>query len=236
MMKISNFFKTLIRDMLHTLFPDLCLACRKLPKTRDAAFCVECLHAMPYSDHFLIKENDVTKHFKGRIDIRHGAALLRFAEGGIVQNMLHSLKYKKRKEVGEILGEIAGTKWAQSSLFTVPDVIIPVPVHPKKQRIRGYNQSTVFGYAVGKAINVRLRDDILIKTKESMSQTGKSRTERVENVREVFNLVKPDDIKNRHVLMVDDVVTTGATLEACCLLLRQNGAGDISILAIAAAL
>lgn len=235
MNKLSSYIKTLGRDLIHVLFPDLCLACNKLPKTRDAAFCVECLHVMPYTDHFILKENEVTKHFRGRVNILHGAALLRFREGSIVQVMLHNLKYKKRKEIGEVLGEIAGKKLLDSPIFSVPDIIIPVPVHPKKVRRRGYNQSTIFGKAVSAAIHVALADDILIKETETTSQTGKSRTERVENVSEVFVLRKPEEISGRNVLVVDDVVTTGATLEACCLKLKDGGAKSISILSIAVA-
>ncbi len=235
MKKIAHYIKALVGDLIHVLFPDLCLACSKSPKTRDAAFCVECLHAMPYTDHFLLKENDVTKHFRGRINIQHGAALLRFREGSMVQIMLHNLKYKKRKEIGEVLGEIAGKKLLDSPIFSLPDLIIPVPVHPKKVRRRGYNQSTIFGKAVSAAIHVSIAEDVLIKETETTSQTGKSRTERVENVSEVFVLNKPEAITGRNVLIVDDVVTTGATLEACCLKLKEGGAKSISILSIAVA-
>jgi len=233
--KIADYINILANDFLHVLFPDLCLACRKLPKTRDASFCVDCLHIMPYTDHFFIKENDVTKHFRGRVPLLHGGALLRFREGGIVQNMLHQLKYKKRREIGEVLGEIAGRKFLDSPLFMVPDIIIPVPVHPEKVLRRGYNQSSVFGMAVSQVIGAPLSDHILIKDKETTSQTGKSRTERVVNVEEVFVMKRPEEIHGRNVLLVDDVVTTGATLEACCLKLKESGAKSLSILTIAAA-
>lgn len=235
MRKISTYIRVLLGDMIHVLFPDICLACSKLPKTRDAAFCVECLHAMPYTDHFLLEENDVTKHFLGRVRILHGAALLRFREGSIVQLMLHNLKYKKRREIGEVLGEIAGKKLLDSAIFSLPDIVIPVPIHPKKMQRRGYNQSAIFGKAVGTAINVSFAEDVLIKDTETTSQTGKSRTERVVNVDEVFVLKRQDRISGRHVLIVDDVVTTGATLEACCLKLQEGGAKNISILSIAVA-
>jgi ComF family protein len=225
----------ILRDIFHTLFPDLCLGCTKEPKAQKAAFCINCLHNMPYTDHFTNKENDVTKHFKGRISLFHGAALLGFREGSIVKNMLHSFKYKKRKEIGEILGEIAGKKFMESSIFIIPDMIIPVPVHPKKVKTRGYNQSAVFGLAIGKVIGVKLRDDIIIKEKWSESQTGKSRTARVKNVNEVFVLKQPELVFGKHILLVDDVVTTGATLEACCLKLKEGNVGKISVLSIAAA-
>lgn len=232
---VITYFITLGQDMFHTLFPDICLACDTQPKTRHADFCIECLHKMPYTDHFVISENEVTKHFKGRVNLHHGAALLRFREGGIVQNMLHKLKYKKRKEIGQIFGEIAGQKFIASPLFLKPDLIIPVPIHPSKKKRRGYNQSSIFGHVLGKSLGVECRDDIIIKIKHSESQTGKSRTQRIDNVEEVFQLLKPDVVKMRHILIVDDVVTTGATIEACCLKLIDAQVGMISVVTIAAA-
>ncbi|MBK8669213.1 MAG: ComF family protein [Saprospiraceae bacterium] len=233
--KMSH-IKTSMHDLWHTLFPDLCLACLKMPKTRDAYFCIECLHDMPYTDHFIIKDNNVTRHFKGRISLHHGAALLRYREESIVQNMLHGLKYKKRKEVGEVMGAIAGSKFLDSSIFLRPDIIVPVPVHHKKVLRRGYNQSTIFGYAVSEQIGVPFVEDVLTKVVETKSQTGKSRTARVANVEEVFVLNKPADISGKHVLLVDDVVTTGATIEACCLKMQETNVSKISVLTIAAAL
>lgn len=236
MNRATSYIHILSKDFFHTLFPDVCLACDKHPKTRHAEFCVDCLHVMPYTDHFHIADNKVTKHFKGRIKLHHGGALLNFREGSIIQNLLHKFKYKKRKEIGEIFGLIGGKKFIESKLFIKPDLIIPVPVHPKKEKKRGYNQSFVFGKALGDAIGVECRNDIIIKTKWSESQTGKSRTDRVANVDEVFELKKPDILHSKHVLLVDDVVTTGATLEACCLQLSEAKVASISIFTIAAAM
>jgi ComF family protein len=226
--------KDLLFDLFHTLFPDLCLACNKLPKSKGASFCVGCIHSMPYTEHFFIKENTVTNHFKGRIKLYHGAAILQFREGGIVQNMLHQLKYKGRREIGEVMGKIAGEKMSTSPLFIRPDIIIPVPVHIKKIKKRGYNQSTIFGLAVAESLGIPFRDDILVKSVETASQTGKSRTERVNNVSDVFEIKDAAALQTRHVLIVDDVITTGATLEACCIGALTGGAKQISILCIAA--
>lgn len=206
-----------------------------MPKAKSASFCAECLHNMPYTDHFMIKDNVVTNHFKGRIALEHGAAILKFREGSIVQNMLHQLKYKGRREVGEVMGKIGGDKLLDSPLFVTPDVIIPVPIHPRKVIKRGYNQSSIFGQSIGQALKVNFRDDIIIKTKESDSQTGKSRTDRVANVADVFEVKDQKMLAGKHVLIVDDVVTTGATLEACCMMAKDAGAARISILCIAAA-
>jgi len=226
--------KKLLEDLIHTIFPDLCLACSKLPKAAEASFCVECLHKMPYTDHFIIKDNAVTNHLRGRINLVHGAAILYFREGSFVRNMLHQLKYKGRREIGEVMGEIGARKMLESPFYNIPDIIIPVPVHPKKVRKRGYNQSTIFGLAVSQGTGIPFNDKIIIKTMESDSQTGKSRTDRVMNVSQVFEIAQKETLQNKHVLIVDDVITTGATLEACCLKALEAGASKISILCIAA--
>jgi len=235
MKTIIRLLKELFGDIGHTLFPDLCLGCDRLPKIKDGLFCVECLHKMPYTDHFVLVENEVSKHFKGRVKLHHAGALLRFKEGSFVQGMLHRFKYQKRKEIGEILGEIAALKYKSSTLYVLPDLIIPVAIHPKKKLKRGYNQSTIFGQALANILDRPCRDDILIKEKWSESQTGKSRTQRVSNVEEMFLLQKPNEVYAKHILLVDDVVTTGATLEACCNILIQGGTKQISILTIAVA-
>lgn len=226
--------KTVLHDLFHTLFPDLCLACDRLPKVKSASFCVECLHRMPYTDHFKIKENRVTQHFKGRFVLHHGAAILRFSEGGMVQNMLHKLKYKGRVEIGEIMGKIGAERLLHSNLFSKPDIIIPVPIHAKKLKKRGYNQSTIFGKGLGFSLDIPISEDSVIKALETESQTGKSRSERVNNVSDIFVIKDPSVVKDKHVLVVDDVVTTGATLEACCIKVMEAGAATISILCIAA--
>ncbi|MCO6464407.1 MAG: ComF family protein [Saprospiraceae bacterium] len=225
---------SLFQDLFRSLFPDLCLACNRESRSQDAWFCVQCLHDLPFSDHFKIKDNTVMKHFYGRIPLHHGAALLTFRQGSMVQHMLHRLKYTGNKEIGEILGVLAGQRLSTSTLFLQPDIIIPVPIHYKKQQKRGYNQSSVFGQSVGKTCNIPFHEDVLIKTIANESQTGKTRSERVENVSDVFVCKRPELVHLRHVLIVDDVVTTGATLEACCHKIMSASPASISILTIAA--
>ena len=235
MSEIKSKLYELIGDMFYTIFPDLCISCLKESKTRKSYFCINCLHEMPYTDHFQISENTVTKHFKGRIPLTHGAALLSFRNQSNVKNMLHGLKYRGKRETGQILGEIAGQKLIESSLFGRPDLIVPVPIHPKKKLLRGYNQSGIFGQGISISSGIKMTENHLIKYTETASQTGMARTDRVKNVSSTFQINKPEELAGTHILVVDDVVTTGATLEACCLLLLKAGAKKISILTIAAA-
>jgi ComF family protein len=234
-MKFKKLFQLWYRDLTHVLFPDLCLSCNKEPKTSKSWFCVSCLHQMPYSDHFEIANNEVVKHFKGRVKLRHGAAILRFKEGSIVQNMLHQFKYRGRKEIGEVFGKIAADKLTNSTLFVSPDVIIPVPIHKNKIKKRGYNQSSIFGKSLAENCSATFREDVIIKTKENESQTGTSRTERVSNVKDGFVIINPESLKLKNVLIVDDVITTGATLEAVIQLVWHCHPASVSVLSIAAA-
>lgn len=228
---IGNVFEL----VFNVLFPDLCQGCSKHPKSKTTIFCSQCLALLPLTDHFDVKFNSVTMHLAGRVPLHHGAALLSFSKKGIVQHVLHQLKYKNKPNIGEVMGKMAANQLLQSSLFEIPDLIIPVPIHPNKIKKRGYNQSAVFGKSLGKFIHIQCDDEILVKIIETQSQTGKSRTARLENVAGGFKVVFPSAILNKHILVVDDVITTGATIEACCNALLNAGAGKISVLCIAAA-
>ncbi len=226
--------KAMFKDIADVIFLDLCLACNSQHRTHGSLFCTNCLAAFPFTDHFDIKQNPVTQHLAGRVAIEHGAALLTFSKEGIVQRIIHQLKYQGRHEVGAALGKMAAIRYQQSNIFNLPDIIIPVPIHPKKMKVRGYNQSAIFGISIGQYLGLECNDEILIKIKETASQTGKSRTERVVNVANGFTLTKPNMVENKHVLVVDDVITTGATLEACCHCIYDAGASKISVLCMAA--
>jgi len=235
-MKNSSFWlQGLWHDLMHVIFPDLCICCESNPKSKPSAFCIPCLHEMPYTDHFDLDENKISRLFEGRCDVKYAAALLRFREGSHVQSMLHRLKYEHQHEIADVFGAIAGEKWRVSRFITLPQIIIPVPLHKSRQRRRGYNQSAVFGSALGKAANIEMRDDILIKRVQNASQTGKSRAERSKNVQQVYQLAAPLDITGKHILLVDDVVTTGATLEACCRALQPGQPASISVICLALA-
>jgi len=235
-MKTSyNYLSGLWSDLMHVLFPDLCISCENQPKCKPSAFCIPCLQEMPYTDHFDVADNKISQLFPGRCDVRNGAALLHFREGSHVQSMLHRLKYEGQREIAEVFGAIAGEKMRNSELFIRPDIIIPVPLHKAKMRRRGYNQSAVFGSALGAAANIEMSDSLLLKVRHNASQTGKSRQERSDNVANAYQLASASSIAGKHILLVDDVVTTGATLEACCNTLQMRQPASISIICIALA-
>lgn len=172
------------------------------------------------TDHFEIKENDLVYRLTGRMDIGHGAALYNFIKSGRVQNAVHSLKYRDRPDIGVAFGEIFGKRMLASPLFEKVDFIIPIPLHyKKKQKERGYNQSEQFAKGISAITGTRVNTSVLIKHKEIESQTDKGRADRFKNVLDSFSLVKPEKLEGRSILLVDDVMTTGATLEAAYTLL-----------------
>jgi ComF family protein len=168
--------------------------------------------------------------------INRAAAFYYFNKGSKVQTMIHKLKYKGRKDVGIRIGEIYGKELAKASAFSSTDLIIPVPLHPKRQRKRGYNQSECFANGLAMSMNVRVNTTALIRTVASQTQTKKSRISRWDNVSEIFEVKKPEELTGKNILLVDDVMTTGATLEACAMRILAVPGTNICIATIACAL
>jgi len=159
-----------------------------------------------------------------------------FAKGGKVQHLLHLLKYKGKKEIGEYIGKIYGEDLKKSLFYSDIDVIIPVPLHPRRKRKRGYNQSEIFAKGLSESLVKPYDTRTLIRTYASETQTKKSRFRRWENVKEIFDLKDHQHLINKHILLVDDVVTTGATLEACASMLLKIPGVKVSIATIACAI
>ncbi|MCS6928910.1 MAG: ComF family protein [Saprospiraceae bacterium] len=163
----------------------------------------------------LAKENEFTERFWGRIPLQSGAALYFFQRRSPLQRALHQLKYHRQAHLGIQLGRLLGGQLRQSPLFQAVEAIIPVPLHPDKEKMRGYNQSAMIARGVSEAMNVPVLEGVLVRRRHTESQTRKRRLERFKNVAESFVLAKPQAITGKHILLVDDVLTTGATLEAC---------------------
>lgn len=232
-----TFIRTSIKDLGGLIYPRVCFACLSEAAPRQGSlFCVKCMIDIPYTNHFDTKPNDMNIHFIGKVPINHCAALLLFVQGGITQNILHNFKYKGMQDIGKQLGEVAGERMLKSKYFQNIDMIIPVPLHDDKLYIRGFNQSEVFGRGVGDVINVPVNTKVLSRSRFTETQTRKSREERIENVSDAFIISNSNWIKNKHIVLVDDVVTTGSTLESCASLLLINGASKVSILTMAMAI
>ncbi len=225
--------ENLLGGFVSLFYPQLCLSCGKnITPDRDA-ICISCQVKLPKTGFHLEKENSFTDRFWGRVNIESGASFYHFAKGGRVQHLIHNLKYKGRYEVGVKLGNLYGKALKKSPLYRNIDVIIPVPLHPKKELKRGYNQSDMFAKGLSETMEVEWKKNILISTKMSETQTKKSRLERLENVKDVFKINDVDFLKDKHVLIVDDVLTTGATLEACTMKILEISGTKVSLATIA---
>jgi len=210
-----NLQRSYLADFVSLLFPELCAACRESLVANEYLLCTDCRFNLPYTNFHLQADNIVARQFWGKINIEAAFALFYFNKGGKIQNMLHQLKYNGQQQIGNLLGNIAGGQLIKNEIFNNVDYIIPVPLHKKRFRERGYNQSTRFAEGLADKLNAVVEEGNLVRVKSTETQTHKSRFARFENMQEVFRVINPEKLKGKHVLLVDDVVTTGSTLEAC---------------------
>ncbi len=223
----------MLNDFISLIFPQVCVACGKSLYKNEQSICTYCVYHLPKTNFHLDNENPIAKIFWGRINIHSASAMYGFNKGGKVQHLIHQLKYKGQKEVGVAVGKIYGHELKQHENFKTVDTIIPVPLHPKKQKKRGYNQSESFAEGLAESMKVDADFNTLFRAYESETQTRKSRFSRWKNVETIFHLKDPGKFKGKHILLVDDVITTGATLEACAQTLQRIPDIKISIATIA---
>jgi ComF family protein len=210
-----NLQRSYFADFVSLLFPELCVACRESLVANEHLLCTDCRFNLPYTNFHLQADNIVAQQFWGKINVEAAFALFYFTKGGKIQNMLHQLKYNGQQQVGKLAGNIAGEQLIKNEAFNTVDYIIPVPLHKKRLRERGYNQSTAFAEGLAEKLNAAVEENNLVRIKSTETQTHKSRFARFENMQEVFMVLNPERLAGKHVLLVDDVITTGSTLEAC---------------------
>lgn len=223
----------MLQSLINLLYPTLCNGCDALLLESEDTICTACRHDMPYTRHYLNPANEVVQKFYGRVAVAHASALVYFHKEGIVQELIHNLKYRKQQRVGRLMGE-----WYAPLLRQVPELesvtdIIPVPLHPRKLRERGYNQVTQFGEALSEGLGIPLTEDVLLRAAYTKTQTKKNRENRAKIIGSAFTVSYNEAHEGRHFLLIDDVVTTGATLEACGKLLLQIPGAKLSIVTIA---
>lgn len=219
--------------MMDLIYPPLCASCGLLRPLDEHIFCLDCLHELPETQYHRVAENPFTAHFKGRVPIVAGASFLFFSHGGGTQRLLHQIKYNNRADLISTIGRWYGRQLSKAPLFDDIDAIIPVPLHWKKFRKRGYNQSAVFGEGLGETMQVPCYMTALKRVTHDQSLTGMRRLERVNTIASSYQLAKPGMVRDKHVLLVDDVLTTGATLEACAMLLAEAPVASIRMVTIA---
>lgn len=196
-------------------FPNSCRLCGKTLHQQEEILCTTCLYKLARTNFQHSRQNPVMEIFDGRLPLVSATSFLFFSKGGGTQQLIHKLKYKGHQEIGIHLGKLFGSQLNDSLLFNTADVIIPVPLHPKKEHKRGYNQSLIISEGMASRMNARVFPDVLFRKTHTTSQTRKTRYERWENVKNTFEIKKGTRLEGKHVILVDDVITTGATLEAC---------------------
>jgi ComF family protein len=204
-----------IKDsFLHLLFPHVCTGCGSDILNEETVLCMRCIDAMPETNFELHPKNPVEKTFWGRLPLVGGTAQFYFTKESLMQHLMHQFKYKRNKELGLQLGRIMGEQIKKSGRFEA-DVLIPLPLFPAKEKRRGYNQATVLCEGMAETMNIPVLDNVILRPQHTETQTKKGRIERWKNMEGKFILSNSDTIRNKHLLLVDDVITTGATLEAC---------------------
>lgn len=225
--------KSYLEDLLGLLFPDLCCGCGTHLYLNETQLCTICLYRLPYTDHHLHAENRAARQLWGRLPCNAVMSLLYFNKGSRVQNIIHNLKYKGRKDLGIRMGKMLAEKLLMNTSFSDIDLIVPVPLHSSRALSRGYNQSMCIAEGIATVLQIPINQSSLVRNKRSATQTKKRRYSRFENMQEVFSIKNRKDIQGKHILLVDDVMTTGATLEACGLTLLTANIGKLSIATIA---
>ena len=205
----------MLSDFLSLIFPAVCAACGDSLNKGEEEICTNCLFTLPQTNYHLEQDNPVARLFWGRVDVKQATAYYLFSKEGKVQELIHQLKYKGKKEVGVAVGKQFAYELKNASWISSLDLIVPVPLHAKKLKARGYNQAEFFAAGLGEILQLPLDTSSLIRSSLTDTQTRRSRYLRWKNVESVFSIKQPELLAHKHILLVDDVVTTGSTLEAC---------------------
>lgn len=231
-MKLLSNLAEMLTDFIGLIFPKVCMACDAPLMKQEKILCGKCLVSMPRTYYHLINENPVEKIFWGRVHLEKATAYFIYQKGSPYQQLIHQLKYKGFSEIGITLGSWFAYELAQTSYFDAVDLIVPVPLHPRKERKRGYNQSLMIAEGLARGLNKPVESQALYRKAYSDTQTRKGRYDRWENVSSLFAVKNEEKIVGKHLLLVDDIVTTGATLEACATVLLAVPGVKVSIAAL----
>jgi competence protein ComFC len=223
----------LINDFLSLIYPRYCEACEGLLYKHERVICNKCALGLPKSNFHLNNKNPIVMALGGRVPLQNASSLFVFEKAGKVQNLLHALKYEKQQVIGELMGQTFYNDLKNSSFFEGIDHVVPIPLHKKKQRARGFNQSECFAKGISEKSGIPMDTQSFIRAIETSTQTKKGKAERWLNVKDAFAIKDPEVFKNKHILLVDDVITTGATIEGAWQALKTIEGIKISVATIA---
>jgi len=221
--------------LLNLFFPVVCEACNDVLGDNELIICTSCRHQLPVTNFHFNDSETVKKVVYGRVKLENATALLHFAKKGIVQQLLHNLKYRGHEQIGGFLGKWIGSELSTIDAYKAIDCIVPVPLYKTKLRKRGYNQVAEFGREIAKALNAEYNDTVLVKTKPTKTQVFKGRLTRWNDGGAVFSITEVESLKGKQILLVDDIITTGATIEACATVLLKIDNIKLSLVTMAIA-
>lgn len=211
---MKSIFTSIVQALQHAVFPHNCLGCQTDVLDANSLLCAKCYNDLPTTHFFGTPQNAVSNLFLGRIPVEQAGAGYYFSKEGVIQNLLIELKYRNKEDVGLYLGELIANQMLTTN-FTEVDAIVPLPLNKKREFKRGYNQANLIAQGIGTIINKPVIANAVERKLFTKTQTHESRVSRWENMQNVFVVTNEEALKNKHILLVDDVVTTGATLEAC---------------------
>jgi ComF family protein len=220
-------------DLFELFFPRYCAGCQNQLHHFENALCLHCLMMLPRASIHQLRENKLERLFWGRADVAMATAFLRMSRKGLTHRLVHELKYEGNKEIGQLLGTLFGQELSKIEVWKTVDLIVPVPLHPKKEQLRGYNQSYEIASGVSESMAVPTTKTAIKRKQFTETQTKKLRVERWKNVSDIFEINDSELANKQHILLVDDVITTGATIESCVLALTNNTSIKVSVAALA---
>lgn len=230
-MRGSNWLK----DFFRLLFPPCCSVCGNALSVHEECLCLSCLMNLPKTNYHLLDENEVEKRFWGKVPVKRASAYFHYMKGSDFDKLLFDLKYHGRREIGVVMGKYMAKELAESGFFEGIDVIIPVPLHKKKQKLRGYNQSERIAAGISIATGIPVDNNSVGRVVANSTQTRKTVWERWEGTQNIFSVLLPEKICGKHILLVDDVLTTGATIVSCAAEMTKVENTTLSVLTLAVA-
>ena len=212
---MRNYLLEAFNDILDLIYPRICFCCQEETPTPGENTCLRCRMQLPRTNIHKQKANSFTERFLGRVPLYTGASYYHYRKGGLVRKLIYQLKYHGKKEIGVEIGRAYGRELIETEFYQDIDLIVPVPLHPNRKRKRGYNQSDMFAMGLSEAMDIPWKADALKRIKSTTTQTTKGKFERLANMDDVFKVKNEKILRGKHILLVDDVLTTGATMEVC---------------------